>query len=277
MRANIEFRWIVDGRSTTYRANKQGFRGDSDFSETASHKTIILVGDSFTFGAGVELEETFGALMKNLLEDGVTVYNFAMPGFGLDQMWMSVKHQALPMKPTLIIVAFVDEDLDRSLTAYRHVEGFNKPIFEIENGVLRPQNGGDKPHGLIRYFETHSAVWNLLRKFFSPRAYGVPFGDWWRRNEAIFKAMIEDSWSSDCHIIFVRLPMKTPREFLNLRRLMTSQGANFLDLGTSKMRPSYEIHFRDDGHMNEAGHKFVAELLVDWIRRNLPKWAVQRN
>ena len=60
-----------------------------------------------------------------------------MPGFGLDQMWMSVRHQALPMNPTLIIMGFIDQDLDRSLTAYRHGEGFNKPTFEMDGKVLR--------------------------------------------------------------------------------------------------------------------------------------------
>ena len=95
----------------------------------------------------------FGVKRRNKGPGGPCRRAQAMPGFGLDQMWMSVRHQALPLKPRLVIVAFIDEDLDRSLTAYRQWEGFNKPTFELEGGILRPQNAHDRPTGLIRYLE----------------------------------------------------------------------------------------------------------------------------
>ena len=278
MQPNKEFRWYIEDHWNSYRANKQGFRSDKDFDDLKSPQSIVLIGDSFAFGTGVNVEQTFGALLNSDLGSGTAVYNLAMPGFGLDQMWMSVRHQALPVKPRLVIVAFIDEDLDRSLTAYRHGEGFNKPTFELEEGVLRPQNAHDKPTGLIRYLETHSEIWNLGQKLLNSKAYSIPLGDWWLRNEAIFKAIIAECRNSGTTILFVRLPEKSPREFLNLARLMADQRVSFLDLGSSKIRPRHKMHFPNDSHIDEAGHKFVAEMLTTWITQNIASpLAVSKN
>lgn len=277
MRPTTEFRWRIDGHWNHYRSNQQGFRSELDFSRAASPNRIILVGDSFTFGTGVEIEETFGALLNIALGDGVTVYNLAMPGFGLDQMWMSVRHQALPMKPTLIIMAFIDQDLDRSLTAYRRGEGFNKPTFELDGKVLRLQGVNDKPYGVIRFLENYSATWTGFKRLSKVMGHSVPFGDWWFRNEAIFKAVIGDCQKSGVSILFVRLPLKTWGEFPNLYSLMDSEEGNLLDLGSQKMRPPYDVHFRTDGHINKTGHQFVANALLRSIDRTFPKVSGEEN
>jgi len=270
MQSNKEFRWHIEDHWNSYRANKQGFRSDKDFDDLKSSQSIVLIGDSFTFGTGVNIEQTFGGLLNSALGRSTAVYNLAMPGFGLDQMWMSVRHQALPLKPSLVIVAFIDEDLDRSLTAFRDHEGFNKPTFELEEGILRPQNHSDKPTGLKGYLATYSEIWKFGQKLLSAPAHGIPLGDWWLRNEAIFKAIIAECRNSGTTILFVRLPEQRPSEFLNLARLMADQRVGFLDLGSSKIRPRHNIHFPEDGHIDEAGHKFVADMLITWISQTLP-------
>jgi hypothetical protein len=134
MRPNHEFNWSIDGHMNTYRSNRQGFRSERNFLDSPG-MLIAVTGDSFTWGTGVDYGETFGALIEKNL-DRVVVDNFAMPGFGVDQMWMSVRHQILPLHPSLVVVAFIDEDFSRSLMAYREVEGFNKPRFILSSGTL---------------------------------------------------------------------------------------------------------------------------------------------
>jgi hypothetical protein len=107
--------------------------------------------------------------------------------------------------------------------------------------------------------------------------HSVPFGDWWLRNEAIFKAVIDDCRRSGVPILFLRLPLKTWGEFPNLHRLLESEEANLLDLGSPKARPPYEIHFGKDGHINETGHQFVANELLHWISKNVPTASGQEN
>jgi hypothetical protein len=58
---------------------------------------------------------------------GSCVDNMGIPGFGLDQIWLTVRTQALPLHPRLVAVAFISADLTRSQEAYRPIEGSNKP------------------------------------------------------------------------------------------------------------------------------------------------------
>ncbi|MCH8097345.1 MAG: SGNH/GDSL hydrolase family protein [Proteobacteria bacterium] len=268
MRPNIEFVWKIAGERDIYRSNDQGFRSEMNVSRFENRKVIALIGDSFAFGTGVEFEETFGELLGDSLGDDVTVYNLAMPGFGLDQMWMSVRHQALPLEPALIIFAFIDADLDRSQSAYRMAEGFNKPTFELENGNLRPQTRRDKPSVMIRLLEAHSGLWTILRKTIKHIGYRYSFGDWWLRNRAIIKAMNSDAKSADTPLLLVRLPLRQRRTFPSLHRLAKTEDLNLLDLGGPETGSFDNLHFVDDAHINEAGHAFVADRLTQWIKEN---------
>ena len=73
------------------------------------------------------------------------VYNLAMPGFGVDQMWLSVRHQGLPLEPDLVVVCLCDADFKRSLSAFRPEERMNKPLHKLVDGRLVPQTPADGP------------------------------------------------------------------------------------------------------------------------------------
>ena len=262
MKKNHTFNWSIDGHENTYRSNSQGFRSDQDYdSDAETGPRIVIVGDSFSFGTGVEVEETFGILLQSRLAEDVVVQNLAMPGFGLDQMWMSVKHQVLPTAPDLVIVAFIDNDLDRSLRVYRWGEGFNKPTFHLSDGGLRQLTAGEGPGFIIRLLDDNSYLWTAYQHLSRDLGYRIPFGNWWSVNEAIFKSIADDSKKAGVPVLLVRLPLKEWRDFPNLRRVMEDEQLNLLDLGAPEMRPSHAIHFATDGHINRAGHSFVADAL----------------
>jgi hypothetical protein len=217
----------------------------------------------------VDVEDTFGSLLQKRLGESVAVWNYAMPVFGLDQMWMSIRHQALPMNPVLVVVAFIDSDLDRSLTAYRREEGFNKPTFELQNGTLRPQTIQDRPGALSRLFENHSSILRALQIWSWNLGYNHRFGDWWQRNEAIFKAIMSECREAGVPVLFVRLPLKNWREFPSLHELMKTEGSDLVDLGDPAERSGYDVHFHTDGHINQAGHSFVAAALHEAIENSI--------
>jgi hypothetical protein len=270
MRPKHEFDWTISGERDRYRSNAQGFRSEWNFDLPTSRKKIALLGDSFTWGTGVEYEETYGQLLAAALGDDFAAYNLAMPGFGLDQMWMSLRHQALPLiRPSLVIVAFIDDDLDRCFYAYRKVEGFNKPTFELEHGKLRPQTSSDGPNALIRFLDKYSGIWAGMRRNASREVgFNYSLGDWWAVNQAIFEAIIADAKQAGTPLLFVRLPLRQPKRFPSLHRLAESEGVALLDLGSPDDSRPHSIHFVDDAHINEAGHAYVAEQLSAWIREN---------
>ena len=265
-----QFSWTIDGVRSTYRSNIQGFRSNSDFDQWDPRTKIVLVGDSFTWRTGVEYEDTFGALIKSELH-GCFVYNLAMPGFGIDQMWMSVRHQALPMKPNLIVIGLINDNFTRSLNAYRNGEGLNKPTFKLYNSKLLYKTTEDRPNCLFRYLEHHSWLYTAGRIMSYDLAFRIPFSEWWFLNKAILDAIQTDCRENHVPVLFMRLPTKSQRRFETLRSYMQNVGANYIDLSDPDLSLPKDIYFPVDSHINAKGHKYVANAILKWIKNNMPE------
>ena len=255
-----------------YRSNAQGFRDERKTDAPQASRKIVLVGDSFAFGQGVPFDQTFGALLESSLP-GTEVQNLALPGFGMDQMWRSVRSVALPMRPDLVIVAFISEDFTRSLTAYRADSGLNKPTFMLENGALRQKTPADRPNALARFLERHSRLWAGARQGARLLAHRFGIGEFWNVNRAIIDAIRADCREAGARVLFVYLPTRELRTFPALHRYMEASGADFVDLGNAPLSQPQVLHFPHDGHPNPQGHRYVADALLRWIGKEWPALA----
>lgn len=123
--------------------NAQGFRAPFDFPPNQDCKGIAFAGGSFTYGVEVGYQETFASLIQAGVP-GSCAYNMGVPGFGLDQTWLTVRTQALPLRPRLVVVTFISEDFTFSEEAYN--PGFGvRPVFKLAEGRLVPQTSEDRP------------------------------------------------------------------------------------------------------------------------------------
>ena len=264
MKPNHTFQWTVETRTDIYAANAQGFRSPHDFSQPPA-QFVGLAGDSFAWGLGVDYRETFGdrieqAMSRPGLETRQSVFNVALPGFGIDQMWISVRTHLLPRKPRLVIVAFIDDDFSRSLTAYRPDEGFAKPRFVLDGGNLRPQTRADVESGMRPWLRSHSAAWRLIE---NATVRLRPFGEWWALNTALVDAIAADCQRDGVPVLFVRLPQIDGGPFPSLARHMQQRALDYIDLGSAGVEG---LHFPEDRHLNARGHEYVAGKIVEWIR-----------
>jgi hypothetical protein len=274
MRAHHVFAWDSQEWQSTYRSNGDGFRSEREFVATDALPKIVLVGDSFTFGTFVNYGDTFGAQMEAALP-GTLVYNLGMPGYGIDQMWMSVRHVALRLHPSLVVVGFIDEDFSRSLSAYRPLEGFNKPTFIVDYGKLRPRTPYDTPGWLARAFDNYSWTWSAVQGPLRTLAKHVPHGDWWDLNSRLLGEIKHDLDAYGVPCLFVRIPAKDYfRRFPTLREFMARNHMYYLDLADpGSTPPPKDLHFVTDGHINAKGHAYVAQAIVRFIHTELPQLA----
>ena len=268
MRSSHEFTWITENIRHTYRSNGQGFRGQMDFNASEPRRKIVLAGDSYTFGAGADFQETFGCMLEQK-SPGRVVYNLGMPGFGIDQVWMSVRHQALTFKPDLVVAGIVDADFDRSFTPYRAPEGFNKPTFKLVNGRLVQRTLEQPPPLLIRFLDAHSSIWAVARRV--PKWLGrrYPIGNYYGLNQAMLAAMLDDCKRNSVPILFVYIPTSEFQPFPALAGYMQRIGANYIDLTQIRPTPPHSIYLRQDGHLSPEGHRYVAGLIDAWIRTHM--------
>jgi len=269
MAPSHEFVWKTEGIPHIYHSNSQGFRADADFSATDPRKKIALIGDSYTFGAGSDFSQTFGELLQSKTSNRVA-FNFAMPGFGIDQVWMSLRHQALDFKPDLVVAGIVDADFERSLIPYRDAEGFNKPTFKLVSGQLVKRTHEQPPGFLMNFLDQHSSLLALARHV--PKWVGrrYPMGNYYGLNLAIIQAMLDDCNRNSVPILFVYIPIKEFQPFPSLAAYMHRIGANYIDLTELRPVPPHSIYLQRDGHLSAEGHRFVANLVDSWVRSHMP-------
>lgn len=270
MQPNQEFVWTKEGKPNRYRSNAQGFRALEDFHPgTETRRKIVFAGDSYTFGAGVENDQTFSAVVQAHSPKRVS-YNLGMPGFGIDQIWLSVRHQGLPMKPALVVVALVDADFERSQMPHRTAEGFGKPAFQrTRAGLLRRQP--EHPSAAYLFMEEHSRVLSLYRRAMRKIGTKYPVGEYWLLNEAILDELREDCRRAGVPVLFLYTPISTFQPFPMIGKYMRRVGANFIDLTALKPRPARSIYLPVDGHFSVEGHRFVAGLIENWIHTHMPE------
>ena len=197
-----------------------------------------------------------------------------MVGFGMDQMLMSFRHQALSLDPQLVVVGFIDLDFDRSLNAYDLGKGFTRPALKIFEDGLILKTEKDNPNLLIKALERRTKVWMALATFSRFLAFHVPIGEWWNLNEAILDNIRAEALKHQVPVLFVRIPEKNFPEknwlkFQTLSSYMKRVKANYLDLGNRKFPKPFDIHFVNDGHINAKGHRWVADKIIGWMKNDV--------
>lgn len=255
----------VFGRPIQYRTNSSGFRSEREFIAPSPKRgdVVALIGDSFTFGLGIEYAETFGAIIESRLRRP-SVYNFGIMGFGMDQMWLTLRAEALPLKPSLVIVTFISGDFTRTQEAFRPWEGFTKPVYTLRDGALVPQTRQDVPGPFLRFFDKHSSVLRVGRLAMRTFAHHFPVGEWWNLNAAVLDQIRADCAVSDVPVVFVYIPTKEWQQFPSLRDYMRRTHANFIDMTVGNQLP-IEGTTLPDGHLNATGNRKVANAIAEWM------------
>jgi len=197
------------GRAGTYiNINHDGFR-DSEHSpdKNTSVFRIMVIGDSFTFGMGVNLEDTYAKRLEQLVnQTGKTaeVINCGVIGYSMWQYLETLKRKVIPYKPDLVILGLFIDDIPASIPPYKHLKNWSgtNPYGQDASGVL-----------------SHSYVWNFFKnlnrifetKYRYRRGYKYLKGIE-ERKEATGPAHPETSWYK---IMYGKLEEQTYRDFSN--------------------------------------------------------------
>lgn len=268
MQPNVRHEQVTEEFHVVYETNAQGFRSPYDFAAATAEQRVAIVGDSFTFGVGVAYAQTFGALLDAHLSQA-RVENFGHAGFAVDQMWLTARHYALPLRPALLIVCVISRDFDRSLEAYRLPEGWNKPVFHLRDGALMPRTAADRPPAWVRALQQYSVLWTLGWHVSRTVAQHLPHGEWWRLNIALLQQIAADAQAQHTPLLFVFLPTMHEPRFPALRRYMRHHNLPFLDLSEFPVADRQQLYYRADGHFTPQGHQWVAAHLVAWMQRQM--------
>jgi hypothetical protein len=265
MRPDHRFTIVEEGKPVVYAADRDGFRIDPARPPARDPRKVVAVGDSFTFGKGVEFRGSYPALLAERL-GGWQVANLAQPGYGLDQTWQALVHEAIPRSPDLIVAGIFPEDFERSLTAFRWRERMNKPAFRLDGRDLVRLTAHDAPGSLGRFIENHSHVLALWRRATVNLGYRAGIGPMWDLNAAILDAMAAAAAEARVPIVFVHVPWRTLAPFPPLARHMDESGALFVDpRDAMRAKPPDSLYLEGDQHLNAAGHALIAAEIARFL------------
>jgi hypothetical protein len=116
------------------RTNSRGWRDvERSLDKPPGVRRIIALGDSFTFGQGVDLHERFTELVAERL--GCEVVNLGACAFGTDQEVLAFEHEGSAYAPDVVLLTvFLGNDLD-DIRNDRQA-GWSKPWFRLRAGAL---------------------------------------------------------------------------------------------------------------------------------------------
>lgn len=179
LRPGVRVRHVDRDFSVTVAVNALGMRGpERGTSKPAGTARILLLGDSFAFGWGVEQEETFGARLERLLTErvgAVEVLSAAVPGWSTDQHSIYQRTQGLALGPDLILLATSENDLtemslNRLTLAADRLPVRVEPMWRMIDATGRMRYLGSGRAALPRepwpgetWLQDHSLLYHWLR------------------------------------------------------------------------------------------------------------------
>ncbi len=144
---------------TSIQINRFGLRQSNFETQLQYSNRVMLLGDSFTFGVGVEESESFAFLLQTVLnERGWGVINVGQPAFGVTQETALALHLAPLVKPNAIVLhMFLGEDGSDFKDDY--LQNYKK--IDIRHGY-KLRKSRPLPIAPLDYLRTHSYVWRKI-------------------------------------------------------------------------------------------------------------------
>jgi hypothetical protein len=125
---------VLGGRAVHVRTNSLGHRGPERDWERPPALRVVGLGDSFTFGSGVAVEETFLARIETALGAGAEVVNAGLPGYGPDNAALLLEADGPRIRPHVVLLSvFVGNDFSDMLTGPHRIA--------VRGGLMRSREG----------------------------------------------------------------------------------------------------------------------------------------
>ena len=132
---------------TTITINSEGYRGRRFNADKQGRFRILAIGDSFTFGYGVEDGESYPSRLEQILGNDYHMENIEIinagfaAGYSPDTYYLFLKERGLTLQPDLILIGFfIGNDIDHR-NAFEHHwvktdhEGLPLQIVNVEGQV----------------------------------------------------------------------------------------------------------------------------------------------
>lgn len=245
---------------------------------------VIAIGDSFTWGGGVNFDDIWPKRLERYLRDyenvkGVSyeVLNWALPGTATPSQVRNLRRAASRYRPDLVVLGYCLNDAEH--------EADKKAVTALRNKLMPPLKPG---HGLKRFLFNNSALFRLLATRFAAtrnnrgqvtyyqelyrdaypgweatRAALADLGTWRSESGVPVVVMVFPlySWSFDDRYPFADIHGKLHGE-------LERAGLPYLDLLEANRgldHTALEAYPYKDPHPSDIAHRIAAEQLYGYL------------
>lgn len=278
-------RWVV-------RTSKQGYRTPPFESKPApERRRVVALGDSSTFGWGVDAAEAYPARLDEALDrreggrDAWEVLNLGVPGYSTFQGRVMLEREALPLAPDVITWSYLSNDgamtgeADRA--SYARREGHVGALLEVlhrsrayetlEAWIARARGGSaTRPATDVRNVSSYTeAADNMRETIAAAKRAGLPL------------VLVANCVRGPVAAVMARVARETATPYLDATALVERavpriaadpELAADRDLLTQRYgaqtltsRPWLYGFLPDRCHPNAVGHRLIAEALADLV------------
>jgi lysophospholipase L1-like esterase len=164
--------------------NKYGYRDREVAPKDPNRYRIAVIGDSFTWGQGIEARERFTNLVEDALGPRYEVLNLGLPGHDMPQH-LDVLAQALTAKPDFVLLQLFINDFETTEMHRRHPSplvsetvsqwGRSSVLYDLVNGQwVRFQEATGLAESYVHYLDRNlrdpnapnaQTAFGMLRQF----------------------------------------------------------------------------------------------------------------
>lgn len=275
------------------RINALGLRGrEMSRAKRAGTRRVLVFGDSFVFGVGVDDEHLFTTHLQRLLGPDVEVVNMGVSGYSTDQEYVLFQDVGADLDPDLVILVVCDNDFQGNTEDLAY-ERYYKPYFELDSGGRLTLRGSPVPRlsrsqrarlwlaeesNLWNFFRSRAPMLPLLKPVLDAFHVGVPRtsgADPIAITLALVAAIRSLADQEGAGLLLVNTGHRGEKTelFQALRPRLRTAGIRFLglegNLGEARrQRPERRWDFGHDSHWNVDSHRLAAEVVHTWLKRN---------
>ncbi len=127
---------------TRFQTNSRGMRDREHLLSKGSNPRILVVGDSFTEGWGVEEQQAYPKVLERHFLQGVDVWNLGVVGYSTDQELQQLRKAIPELHPDVVVLGFYENDIaDNTRAKSLWYPRFRKPLFALRAEQLALTNG----------------------------------------------------------------------------------------------------------------------------------------
>lgn len=257
-----------------YIINSKGLRDkECSYNNEPGKLRIICLGDSVTFGWGVDRNSLFTEMLEGYFTN-VEVINMGVQGYGIDQELIFLEQEGVKYQPDLVLVYVIPADLERA--CYSKMWRRPKPKFLLDKGRLILSN---IPVPRVDTFYRNHHMLVRIRHYLAQKSYLFYFiqHKFYPRNEPKIKNSIDEDIKEElAEAIFKEMYTSVKRLHAkilivgnlsdNIQKFFRENDIYFCeDPLLQYSGNSNDIYYTEFHHPNSFGHRLIAKGIYDYL------------